>query len=144
MSNCGCNSAIFPYRVVQTLAERNAIPCSERMNGMIVTVVQASTTPDNTGYVQPAYTQYMLKGGDPCVNSNWKKLSVDAQTLSSSVGHVTEETLNSQVVDDTYLNNKYPTALEGFKVTVLPLNTTFMKVSNNRWAITNTKLNNDE
>lgn len=142
--SCNCDQLpIFPYRVVQTLSERNTIPCDERVNGMIVTVVQAGTVADESGFPPPAFTQYMLKGGDICSNKSWKKVSIDSNALQTSIGHVTEEILADIPLENEYFNNKYPNALEGFKITVLPLNTTFMKISNNRWVLTNNILNDE-
>lgn len=142
--SCNCDKLpIFPYRVVQTLSERNTIPCDERVNGMIVTVVQAGTIADESGIPPPAFTQYMLQGGNICSNASWKKYSVDSGVLTTSVGHVTEEIVVDEPLENEYFNTKYPRALEGFRVTVLPLNTTFMKISNNRWVITNNILNDE-
>lgn len=138
MSNCNCNSTpIFPYRIVQNLRERNSLPCSERIRGMKVLVVQGVLNTVNT-----PYTEYMLQGADPCNNDNWVKVTVDNVVLENTVGHATEETLDESPITDEYLNLKYPAVIEGFKVTVLPLQTTFMKISKNRWVITNNILNN--
>lgn len=136
MNNCN-KTPIFPYRVVQNLRERNSIPCAERIRGMKVVVVQEST---NGG--DPAYTEYMLQGTDPCNNGNWKKVTVDKIVLENTVGHATEEIMDEYPITDGFLNLKYPNVLEGFKVTILPLNATFMKISRNRWVITNNILNN--
>lgn len=125
MSDCG--SGQIPYRVVQTIYERNTIPCSERLNGMLVTVVGSDSS----------YKQFMLQGGDPCVNSNWKPV-LDLSAILSMVGHFTiEDDVNGEI-EDIYLNTRFPKSLEGFRVTFLSLNTTFMKISGDRWVITNT------
>lgn len=126
MSNCCEENRIFPYRVVQTMYERNTIPCEERVNGMIVTVVGADST----------YNQYILKGGDPCVNSNWQIYHSSAM-IASMLGHFTlDEPLTLPITDD-FLNARFPEAIEGFKATVPSLNTTFMKIFNNRWIMSN-------
>lgn len=136
--SCNCRPLpIFPYRVVQNLREMNTIPCSERIRGMKVVVIQGIV-----GTETPPYTEYMLQGNDPCNNDNWKKITVDNIVLENTVGHATEETLDENPITDEYLNLKYPAVLEGFKVTVLPINTTFMKISQGRWVITNNILNN--
>lgn len=136
--SCNCGPLpIFPYRVVQNLREMNSLPCSERIRGMKVVVVQGVV-----GTETPPYTEYMMQGNDPCNNDNWRKITVDNVVLENTVGHATEETLDEDPISDEYLNLKYPAVLEGFKVTILPLNTTFMKISQGRWVITNNILNN--
>lgn len=136
--SCNCGPLpIFPYRIVQNLKEMNSLPCAERIRGMKVVVVQGVV-----GTETPPYTEYMMQGNDPCNNDNWKKITVDNVVLENTVGHATEETLDEDPISDEYLNLKYPAVLEGFKVTVLPINTTFMKISQGRWVITNNILNN--
>lgn len=136
--SCNCGPLpIFPYRIVQNLKEMNSLPCSERIRGMRVVVVQGVV-----GTETPPYTEYMMQGNDPCNNDNWRKITVDNVVLENTVGHATEETLDEDPISDEYLNLKYPAVLEGFKVTVLPINTTFMKISQGRWVITNNILNN--
>ena len=136
--SCNCGPLpIFPYRIVQNLKEMNSLPCAERIRGMKVVVVQGVV-----GTETPPYTEYMMQGNDPCNNDNWRKITVDNVVLENTVGHATEETLDEDPISDEYLNLKYPTVLEGFKVTVLPINTTFMKISQGRWVITNNILNN--
>lgn len=125
-----CDGVILPYRVVQTLTERNSIPCTERINGMIVTVVGKDKS----------YKQYMLKGGDPCVNSNWKDL-FDLETVLDSIGHVTTYEEVKEYISDEYLNTRFPKAKEGFRVTFTELNTTFTKTHGEVWGITNNKIN---
>lgn len=138
MSKCNCNSTpIFPYRIVQNLRERNSLPCSERIRGMKVVVIQGTVGSDT-----PPYTEYMLQGIDPCNNANWKKVSFDDYVFNNTIGHATEEIMDEDPITNEYLNLKYPLVLEGFKVTILPLNTTFMKISEGRWVITNNILNN--
>lgn len=129
MDNCvECqDKRIFPYRIVQTIYERNTIPCIERLNGMIVTVVGS----DNS------YKQYILKGGDPCVNENWKEYNLSAQNLQGYLGHETLLDPVSLPITDEYLNSRFPEALEGFRVTILSLNTTFMKIFNEKWLMSN-------
>ena len=139
--NCSSPNPFPIYRIVQNLTERNTIPCDERMRGMLVTVIQASAVPDESGFPPPAFTQYMLQGVDICNNTSWVKYSVDNHTLSTKVGHKTEEQLVAQEITNQYLNNKYPKVLEGFQVTITPLNSTFMKVSADRWVLTNNFLN---
>lgn len=136
--SCNCGPLpIFPYRVVQNLKEMNSLPCAERIRGMKVVVIQGVV-----GSETPPYTEYMMQGNDPCNNDNWRKITVDNVVLENTVGHATEETLDEDPISDEYLNLKYPAVLEGFKVTVLPINTTFMKISQGRWVITNNILNN--
>ena len=136
--SCNCGPLpIFPYRVVQNLKERNSLPCSERMRGMKVVVIQGVV-----GTGTPPYTEYMMQGNDPCNNDNWRKITVDNVVLENTVGHVTLESLDETPISNTYLNNRYPSTLEGFRVTILPLNTTFMKISNGRWVMTNNILSN--
>lgn len=68
MSNCNnsCSELLVaPYRVVQNIQERNTIPCYERVKGMIVIVIN-DTIP---------FTQYILKDGDPCLNTGWVNYS---------------------------------------------------------------------
>ena len=124
MSNCNGIDSLATYRVVQTIYERNTIPCVERLNGMLVTVVGANKS----------YLQYMLQGGDPCVNSNWVLYSTGIDPLGD---HKTIEEEATLPITSSYLNSRFPTAKEGFKVTVLNLNTTFMKVFGDRWVMTN-------
>lgn len=134
MSNCctTCLQPIQPYRIVRTIKERNAIPCEERMDGMLVLVIEDS------------YTRYVMKGGNNyCNNLNWKKDTISDEDLVLKIGHVTEDVEVSEPIESEYLNNKYPTALEGFRVTVEPLNTTFQKVSRNRWSIIANFLNDE-
>ena len=139
--NCKSPNPFPIYRIVQNLTERNTIPCDERARGMLVTVIQASAVPDESGFPPPAFTQYMLQSLDICNNTSWVKYSVDNHTLATKVGHKTEEQLVAQEITSQYLNNKYPKALEGFQVTITPLNSTFMKVSSDRWVLTNNFLN---
>jgi hypothetical protein len=134
MMDYNCNEErIFPYRVVQTLYERNTMPCPERLNGMIVTVVGNDKD----------YKQYMLKGGDPCVNANWVDYQ-SPETYASFFGH---ETLTEPItgpIEDSFLNARYPSAREGFRVSIPSLNATFMKIFNNAWVSTNNTELNDE
>ena len=128
MSNCdNCfEPGITPaYRVAQTIYERNTIPCVERVNGMIVTVVGTDLS----------YKQYMLKGGDPCVNENWKEYGLDKESLSTLVGHETIPDIPQEPVTSSELNSRFPEAIEGFRVTYTSLNTTFMKIFNNKWIM---------
>lgn len=127
-SNC-CHESVRHYRVVNSIFERNTIPCEERINGMLVTV----TGLDNS------YKQYILKGGDPCVNTNWKEFGLSYPNIEKAVGHETIPSLESQYlpVTSSYLNSRYPESKEGFRVTVSNLNTTFMKVYGDVWVMTN-------
>lgn len=130
MNNCCDNSVqILAYRVVQTIYERNTIPCEERLNGMIVTVVG----PDSS------YKQYMMQGGDPCVNSNWVE-TLNLNQIINTIGHVTVETDPLETITDLYLNERFPGTQEGFTVFFLDRNTSFKKVSLGRWVITNIKI----
>lgn len=126
-NDCNEIDSLAAYRVVQTIYERNTIPCVERLNGMLVTVVGADKS----------YLQYMLQGGDPCVNSNWVLYSTGIDPLGN---HKTIEEEVALPITSSYLNSRFPTAKEGFKVTVLNLNTTFMKVFGDRWVMTNNVL----
>ena len=128
--NCNdCNeiNSIAAYRVVQTVYERNTIPCNERLNGMVVTVVGA----DNS------YLQYMLQGGDPCVNSNWKPYNFSVEELNDMIGHKTITTEVTTPITSSELNTRFPKAKEGFQVTYTTLNTTFMKIFDNSWVMSN-------
>lgn len=76
------------------------------------------------------------------------QMIIDAVCLNgngsnSPYGHVTIDLDSSTVIDNDFLNDKYPNAPEGFKVTVTPLNTTFMKISGDRWVMTNNIINNN-
>ena len=130
MDNCCDNSVqILAYRVVQTIYERNTIPCEERLNGMMVTVVGSDSS----------YKQYMMQGGDPCVNSNWVEM-LNLNEVANTLGHVTVETEEQEVITNLYLNERFPGTKEGFTVTFLDRNTSFKKVSGSRWAISNIKI----
>lgn len=109
------------YRIVNTISERNTIPCEERVLGMIVTVIGSNT-----------YKQYMLKGGDPCNNSNWQPYGNFETTI-----HVTVTSEPTERISDFFLNTTYPNSKEGFMVTYTFLNTTFMKIAGDNWVITN-------
>ena len=125
MSNCDEINA--SYKIVQTITERNTIPCEERINGMIVTVVGNDFS----------YKQYMLKGGDPCVNSNWKPHSLSVEELNDVIGHKTITTEVTVPITISELNTRFPKAKEGFQVTYTALNTTFMKIFNDSWLMSN-------
>ena len=122
-----CNDTPHPYRVVQTIHERNTLPCVERVNGMIVTVVGQDLS----------YKQYILKGGDPCVNSNWVEYGLTVDAISELIGHFTDFSTNlPDPVTSTYLNNRFPRAVEGFRFTAVTLNTMFTKISSDTWVLT--------
>lgn len=127
MNNC-CEN-IPTYRVVNTITERNSIPCIERLNGMLVTVIGSDSS----------YKEYMLRGGDPCVNSNWTERFGMSQ-VNLNIGHVTIEDIITEVISDLYLNTRFPQSMEGFRVTFLDLKSTFMKISGDRWVLTNSIL----
>ena len=132
MSNCeDCfpTMPLIAYRVVQTMAERNTIPCTERMNGLVVTVVE-----DN-------FKQYMLQGGDPCVNVNWVEY-MSEDYIRRTVGHFTDTTTSPPVpITSAYLNSRFPESQEGFMVTFTALNTTFLRIAEDIWIlIGNTKI----
>ena len=130
MNNCCPDGSPLPtYRIVQTIYERNTIPCEERMNGLFVTVVGNTQT----------YRQYMLQGGDPCVNNNWVEI-LNLNQVNNKLGHVTIETDNEDVITPLYLNERFPGTLEGFSVTFTNRNSTFTKISANRWGIKNIKI----
>ena len=124
--DCGPFESFPHYRVVQTVYERNMILCTERISGMMVTVVGDDRS----------YKQYMLKGADPCVNSNWVEVNSE-KALWNSIGHDTIYSEPTDVISSQYLNSVYPKAKEGFRVTIVPLNSTFMKIAQSNWAITN-------
>ena len=130
MSNC-CDeiNLIPPYRVVQTIYERNTLPCRERLNGMMVTVVGSDRS----------YKQYMMKGGDPCVNSNWVEM-LSLNEVANTLGHVTIESEDQEIITNIYLNERFPGTKEGFTVTFLDRNTSFKKVTGSRWVISNIKI----
>lgn len=119
-----CNKQI-PYRVVQTIYERNSLPCEERMNGMIVTVIGTDLS----------YKQYILKGGDPCVNTNWKDYNLDITDVKQAIGHESVNTIPEETITSIYLNTRFPKAIEGFRVTYTTLNTTFMKIFGDSWIM---------
>lgn len=127
---CDCTTCgdrrIFPYRVVRTIYERNSIPCDERLNGMLVTVVGADSS----------YKQFMLKGGDPCVNENWRPYD-PIGSFTDRAGHFTLTLPLTIPLTDEYLNANFPTAVEGFRVTVPSLNTTYMKIAGEQWVMGN-------
>lgn len=125
MSNCDEINA--SYKIVQTITERNTIPCEERINGMIVTVVGNDFS----------YKQYMLKGGDPCVNSNWKPHNLSIEELNDVIGHKTITTEVTVPITSSELNTRFPKAKEGFQVTYTALNTTFMKIFDDSWLMSN-------
>lgn len=129
--NEGCDE-ISNYLIVRTLSDRNTIPCIKRINGMKVTVIGDDFS----------YKEYMLQGGDPCVNSNWKE-NFSSAIVSTTIGHVTVEEVITSEITDLYLNQRFPKALEGFRVTFITLNSTFSKVSGDRWAITINTLRNN-
>lgn len=113
----------IPYRVVNTILERDNIPTEERVLGLTVTVVE-----DN-------FQQYMLQG----LPSTWVKVGVESDIIQNTYGH---ETVSDNVssVSKAGLNSRFPDAKEGFRVTYTVLNTTFMKVFNGDWVMTNNKL----
>ena len=123
---CNCENQIQHYRVVQTIHERNTLPCTERMNGMVVTVVGSDLS----------YKQYILKGGDPCVNSNWEEYGLTPSAVSELVGNFTDFSTDlPDPITSTYLNNRFPGALEGFRFTAVALNTMFTKISSDTWIL---------
>ena len=122
-----CNTPFSDYRIVQTITERNTIPCEERSNGMVVTVIGNDFS----------YKQYMLKGGDPCVNSNWKPNTFSVEELNDIIGHKTVDAEVTTPVTSSELNTRFPKAKEGFQVTYTKLNTTFMKIFNDSWLMSN-------
>lgn len=125
MCNCCGEKQIFPYRIVQTIYERNSLPCEERVNGMIVTVIGNDLS----------YRQYILKGGDPCVNTNWKEYNLDITDVKQAIGHESVNTIPEEVITSLYLNTRFPKAIEGFRVTYTLLNTTFMKIFGDSWIM---------
>ena len=132
--NCGgssCNDPIFPYKVVQTNAEMRAIPCGDRINGMIVTVIGEG------------FKQYQLQGGDICNNNNWKSFGLTFEEVNNSMGHALLEVGNCDSLNNTALDSYYPEAKPGFRVSVEACNVTYMKISNHRWVAYSTFSNND-
>lgn len=129
MSNC-CKEPVIAYRVVKTLLERNNIPCEERMEGMIVTVIGTDKS----------YKQYILRG-EPCANSSWVSYGMDKELLKTYIGHITVVSNRNENITSEYLNSRFPEALEGFKVTFSNLNTTFMKIFDDEWIMSgNTRI----
>lgn len=127
---CNCTDPVLPYRVVQKRAEMRAIPCDERINGMIVTVIEED------------YKQYMLKGGDRCNNNNWVENSIDLSVILNTMGHDILEYGNCSDLTDSLLNEFYPDAKPGFRVTVEVCQVTYMKINDGRWASYSTFNNN--
>lgn len=124
--DCGPFESFPHYRVVQSVYERNMIPCDQRVNGMMITVVGNDRS----------YKQYMLRGGDPCVNDNWKEITTE-EDIWNMVGHATVFEDPGFTITSEYLNSRYPKSREGFRVTFITLNSTFMRVAQDVWMITN-------
>lgn len=120
-------SNINNHVIVQSISERNTIPCENRVNGMIVTVIGTDLS----------YNQYMLKGGDPCVNTNWKPHGLTLKDVNETVGHETITDMPEQTITSLELNTRFPNAKEGFKVTYTKLNSTFMKIFSDVWVMSN-------
>lgn len=120
------------YKVVKSIKEMNLIPCKERSLGMIVTVLKEGFT----------YDQYILVGTDHCQNSYWEKYGMKVDDLAEYLGGETIGETPDEPITDRYLNERFPNSIEGFKVTFLELNTTFMKVFGDRWIMSNNFLNN--
>lgn len=112
-----------PYRVVKTISERDNIPTEERVLGLTVTVIDEN------------FQQYMLQG----LPATWVKVGVQSELIQNSYGHVTVSD-NVSSISKAGLNSKFPDAKEGFRVTYTALSTTFMKVFNGEWVMTNNKL----
>lgn len=126
--NCNCL-----YLVLDSIYDMKTLPCDKRYKGMLVTVIGQDES----------YRQFMLKGDDICNNSSWEELNIDISKIAEKIGHVSLENIDNSVnITDEYLNNLFPSALEGFKITVISLNTTFIKISKGRWILTNSLLNN--
>ncbi len=121
---CSCGNSPEAYKVVQNLSQMRSIPCDERIIGMTVVVVGSK------------YKKYQLEGGDPCNNNNWKSLEFSVEDIQKSIGHKTiVENLDSELITKEYLNNRFPTSMEGFMVTVISLNTTFLKIEGGSWRM---------
>ena len=131
MSNCqDCIPQPFPhYLAVETISERNSIPCDERKNGMLVSVKSISGG---------NYVMYMLKGGDPCNNTNWKEYNSINELLNSyGMAQVDTEVSENLTITAQLLNENYPQAQAGFRVYYTKLNTYFTKLNNGDWVMSN-------
>jgi len=130
--NCNnkCTEPILPYRVVQTRAEMRSIPCDERINGMIVTVIQEN------------FKQYQVRGGDICNNNNWVDNTVDLTVIYNTMGHDVLETGDCEDLTNEVLNTYYPEAKPGFRATVEACQVTYMKINDSRWLAYSTFSNN--
>lgn len=130
MDNCiGCEKLPFPhYRVVRTISERNTIPCDERINGMLVTVQNASRN--------KKYVLYMLQGIDACSNSNWVEY-ITLDLIEELFGNMVIEDEVTEEVTAEYLNTLYPNARSGFRVTFTTLNTSFIRLFDGSWVMNN-------
>ena len=131
--NCGgCSNPLQTYVIVGTRTAMRAIPCGDRVNGMIVSVVSED------------FKFYQLQGGDICNNNNWIEVELGGGTLECPcedpepiVLHYTlgkaELPPSIEEFTDTFLNNLFPEAPEGFKVTCDAYDVTAFKVANNTW-----------
>ena len=128
MCDCNCEKLVQGFRVVQTISERNSIPCSERLNGMIVIVVE-----DN----YQAYKLTPKSNKDVCKNIGWVKNGLSYEDIINKLGHYTEldYTGNGDDITKLYLNTRYPKVLEGFRVFIEPLNITFEKIVDDNWKM---------
>lgn len=124
--NNNCTDPILPYKVVQSKAEMRSIPCDDRINGMVVTVI-------NEGF-----KQYQLQGGDICNNNNWVKYGITMEDINSVMGHDILEVGDCAELTDETLNGFYPVAKPGFRVTTEACNATYMKINDNRWVVYST------
>ena len=131
MNNCNeCMEMGFPhFKVVANLSERNSIPCDQRVDGMLVNVRDLPGT---------NHKIYMLKGDDICNNGNWKEYNT-LDYFRETLGHViiTEQIPTDFLVTSPYLNTRFPKAESGFRVTYTELNTSFMKLDDGNWVLTN-------
>ena len=128
MGDCNCKNLVPAFRVVQTISERNGIPCDERLDGMVVVVV-------NDNY--QAYKLKPSKNTDVCGNTGWVRDNLNYNDIRDKFGHYTETVYEGNYDDITalYLNTKYPDVMEGFRVFIEPLNTTFEKIKGTSWKI---------
>ena len=135
MGDCNCKNLVPAFRVVQTISERNGIPCDERLDGMVVIVVE-----DN----YQAYKLKPISNKDVCLNNSWVRDNLNYEDIRNKLGHYTENEYESNGDDITtlYLNTRYPQVMEGFRVFIEPLNITFEKVEGEYWKFYgSTKLN---
>lgn len=94
------NPDYFSHVVVQTLKERDNIPCKLRQDGMVATVVQES------------YSDYQLQasktGFGICENNAWVKISDGSKVLEGDKNFIYDQTTPSKEWDIFHNLNKKP------------------------------------